>query len=174
MRSEVEVTEEYCKPKEKVEYVTRPVQAVCIDDSNMPHPASRVDGETAVDGSYDGEIYRCVAGAHMQVTVGAMTDGAADFSQGEGFSCAKGEALWHAPGGALSCRVQAPQRNCNERSLLRKFGPGVKLVTVATPTQTCEPATRTRKEMVTKEVKVRRALPLSNIQLDGGVGGGVW
>lgn len=164
--------EEYCIDKIIEELKTRPIQAMCVDDKNTPHPASRVDGEVAVDSNYNGEIYRCVAGTHMQVTMGAMVNGAASFDTGETFSCAKGEALWHSKGGVLSCRVQTPERNCNERSLLRKFGPGVKLVQVKSKKNYCEPATRQTVTKVVKEVKVPRVIPAGDLQLDGGVGQG--
>lgn len=165
-------SENYCIDKLKEELRTRPVQAVCIDDKNTPHPASRVDGEMAVDGKYSGEIYRCIAGTHMQVTMGEMVNGNASFDTGETFSCGKGEALWHGPGGVVQCRTQIPERNCNERSLLRKYGPGVKLVKVSAKKTICEPATRQTMTKVVKEVKVPKPIAAGNLVLDGGVGQG--
>ena len=165
-------SENYCIDKLTEELRTRPVQAVCIDDKDTPHPASRVDGEMAVDSKYKGEIYRCVAGTHMQVTMGEMVDGSASFDKGETFSCGKGEALWHGPGGVAQCRTQTPERNCNERSLLRKYGPGVKLVKVSTRKTICEPATRQTMTKVIKEVKVAKPIAAGNLVLDGGVGQG--
>ncbi len=165
-------SENYCIDKLTEELRTRPIQAVCIDDKNTPHPASRVDGEMAVDNKYKGELYRCVAGTHMQVMMGEMVNGAASFDTGETFSCGKGEALWHGPGGVVQCRTQIPERNCNERSLLRKFGPGVKLVKVATSRTICEPATRQTMTKVVKEVKIPRPVAAGNLVLDGGVGQG--
>ena len=44
-----------------------------------------------------------------------------------------GEALYHVPGkdaGRLECRPQKPARDCNERSLLRRFGAGIKILTI--------------------------------------------
>jgi len=171
---DVSSVEEYCIDRIREERVVRPVQAMCVDDRNTPHPASRLDAETSVDGRFSGEIYRCLAGSHMQVTLGQMSEGRASFAQGETFSCAKGEALWHAPGGKLTCRAQTPERNCNERSLLRRHGPGVKLVEVATARSYCEPAQRTRVSRVSKEVKTPRVIPAGDLVLDGGVGQGVW
>ncbi|MDP3492193.1 MAG: hypothetical protein Q8R82_03700 [Hyphomonadaceae bacterium] len=165
-------TEEYCVDKIVEEFRTRPVQALCIDDRNTPHPASRVDGEMAVSGNYTGELYRCVAGTHMQVTLGDMIDGKANFDTGEAFSCGKGEALYHSRGGVLQCRIQVAERNCNERSLLRKFGPGVKLVSVPVKKTICEPAKRETITKVVKEVKVPRPVVAGDLVLDGGVGQG--
>lgn len=165
-------SENYCIDKLTEELATRPVQAVCIDDKNTPHPASRTDGEMSVDPKYNGEIYRCIAGTHMQVTMGEMVNGVASFDTGETFSCNKGEALWHGAKGELQCRVQTPERNCNERSLLRKFGPGVKLVKVSSKKTICEPATRQTVTKIVKEVKVPRPVAAGNLVLDGGVGQG--
>lgn len=165
-------TEEYCVDKIVEEFKTRPVQALCIDDRNTPHPASRVDGELSVTGNYNGELYRCVAGTHMQVTLGEMINGKASFDTGETFSCGKGEALYHSRGGVLQCRIQVAERNCNERSLLRKFGPGVKLVSMPVKKTICEPARRETITKVVKEVKVPRPVVAGDLVLDGGVGQG--
>lgn len=165
-------TEEYCVDRIVEESKTRPVQALCIDDRNTPHPASRVDGELSVSGNYNGELYRCVAGTHMQITLGDMIDGKANFDTGETFSCAKGEALYHSRGGVLQCRLQIAERNCNERSLLRKFGPGVKLVNMPVKKTICEPAKRETITKVVKEVKVPRPVVAGDLVLDGGVGQG--
>ena len=72
----------------------------------------------------------------------------------------------------MQCRTQTPERNCNERSLLRKYGPGVKLVKVSTKKTICEPATRQTMTKVVKEVKVARPIASGNLVLDGGVGQG--
>lgn len=172
VEEEVSSVEDYCIDKIREEVAVRPVQAMCIDDRNTPHPASRLDEDAQVDDRFSGELYRCMAGTHMQVTLGKMVEGRASFDQGETFSCKKGEALWHSPGGKLLCRPQAPERSCNERSLLRRFGPGVKLVETKVSKPYCEPAQRTKVTKVQKEVKVQRTLPAGNLVLDGGVGQG--
>jgi hypothetical protein len=56
--------------------------------------------------------------------------GQANFDHGQTFTCQKGEALYHAAGGALQCRPQKPARDCNERSLLRRYGAGIKILKV--------------------------------------------
>ncbi|MBI1339952.1 hypothetical protein GC169_07055 [bacterium] len=168
------VEESYCEDKVVEERMTRPVQAVCIDDAGAPHPASRVDGDLSVATGYRGEVFRCVAGTSMQVTLGRMEEGRASFAAGETFSCGKGEALVHGAGGKLACAPQMAERNCNERSLLRKFGPGVKLVEVRGTKTICEPATRTRMTRVEKTIMVEAAPTVGNLALDGGVGQSVW
>jgi hypothetical protein len=172
IEEDVATLEDYCVDKIKEEIVSRPVQAMCIDDKNTPHPASRLDDHGQADKRFSGELYRCMAGTHMQVTIGKMDKGEPSFASGDAFSCAKGEALWHSPGGVLTCKPQRAERNCNERSLLRRFGPGVKLVEVKTSTKICEPAQRTKMTKVTREVKSPRTLPAGNLVLDGGVGNG--
>lgn len=136
------------------------IQAVCIDDREVPHPASQVRPERHVDDAYDGELFRCIAGAHMQVTFAEYFD-KIDFSKGETLSCQKGDALYHAPGGKVECRRQKPARDCNERSLLRRFGAGVKILTMVM----VEKYTAYREESETVA---------SSMSLDGGVGGVVY
>ena len=172
VEEEIATTESYCLDRIIEEIKMRPVQAMCIDDKNTPHPASRVDGAVEVSPTFNGEIYRCIAGTHMQVTLGTVENGAASFASGETFSCVKGESLWHSKGGQLVCRPQAPERNCNERSLLRKYGPGVKMIEVASKKTWCEPATRTNVAKIAKQVKIPRAIAAGDLVLDGGVGQG--
>jgi hypothetical protein len=81
---------------------------------------------------YEGEVYRCIAGSHMQVTIAQWRD-QVSFAGGQTLSCQKGEALWHSAGqggGRLVCKPQIPARDCNERSLLRRFGAGIKILTL--------------------------------------------
>jgi hypothetical protein len=158
----------YCVDRIVEEFQVRPVQALCVDDKNSPHPASRLDDSATVEADYSGEVYRCVAGTRMQVTLGHMVNGQPSFASGDTFSCAKGESLWHAPGGQLACKTQTPERNCNERSLLRKFGPGVKLVSIGGKKTVCEPVTG----KVQGATRVPRSIATGDLVLDGGVGQG--
>jgi hypothetical protein len=136
------------------------IQAVCLDDKGAPHPASQVHPERDVDDAYDGEIFRCIAGTRMQATIGDWNEGLV-LAKGETLACEKLQALYHSAGGAVACRAQAPARDCNERSLLRRYGPGVKALKLVRE----ETVTAYRDETVT-HVKVGGALTL-----DGGVGG---
>lgn len=126
------------------------VQAVCIDDKGVPHPASQVFGGRSVEGGYTGEVYRCIAGTRLQY-----------IADGKSYDCGKNDALWHE-GGRLECRRQKAARACNERSLLRKFGAGSKLLTLTT-TETY----RAEREVV----KQSSATWSSQVVFDGGVGG---
>lgn len=171
---QVPVTEETCLPQFTQVDVLRPVQALCIDDKGTPHPASRLTADEGVAENYNGEVFRCLSGTYMQVTLGQITNGNADFAQGETFSCQKGQALVHGPGGNLTCAPQRPQRNCNERSLLRRHGPGIKLVRTTVREETCVPTQRTTYQTITKQVEHIIPNAPSPIVLDGGVGQGVY
>jgi hypothetical protein len=127
-----EEREAYEAERTKIEKVV--IQAFCFDDKEVPHPASQVFPTREVEEGYEGEIYRCIAGAHMQVTIAPWRE-MISFEGGKTLACAKGEALWHSAGqggGHLVCRPQIPARDCNERSLLRRFGAGVKVLTIVT------------------------------------------
>ena len=108
------------------------IQAFCFDDKEVPHPASQVSPDRDIDEAMEGEIYRCIAGTHMQVTIAAWREHIS-FEGGQTLACLKGEALYHVPGkggGRLECHPQKPARDCNERSLLRRFGAGIKVLTL--------------------------------------------
>ncbi len=138
------------------------IQAVCIDDKDVPHPASQVTPDRDIEDAYDNELYRCIAGTHMQYTL-AVYNGQVDFSHGQTVSCAKNEALYHAPGGHVECRAQKPARDCNERSLLRRFGAGVKILTMIT--------TEKYSSFREQTTETSNVISGGSISLDGGVGG---
>ena len=143
------------------------IEAFCFDDKDVPHPASQVTPDRDIDETYDGELYRCIAGTHMQVTIAQWSD-KVSFEGGQTLTCLKGEALYHSPGkggGSMECRPQKPARNCNERSLLRRFGAGIKVLTLLIT----EKYTAYREE--THEGAASTAGVMS---LDGGVGGVVY
>ncbi len=140
----------------------RVIRAVCLDDRGTPHPASRPDPEERVEEVFSGELFRCMSGTYMQVTIGWRIDGADVFDDAFTLVCSQGEALRHESGGRVYCATQEPRRNCNERSLLRLYGPGVKLVYVR------------REERYTEMVEHRREIVNTanmTLMLDGGVGG---
>ena len=107
------------------------IEVVCIDDLQVPHPGSQVSPDRDITDAYDGELYRCIAGTHLRATF-ADYAGTISFDHGWTLDCDKGQALYHAPGGAVACRAQIPARDCNERSLLRRFGAGIKILTLVT------------------------------------------
>ena len=141
------------------------IQAVCIDDRQVPHPASQVRPDREVAEGYEGELYRCLAGTWLQATI-ADYEGDISFDHGETLTCGKHEALWFGAGGKLECRPEKPERDCNERSLLRRYGAGIKILTLW------------RQETYTEyEQEVVQASSMSigsSLTLDGGVGGRVF
>jgi hypothetical protein len=154
------VTERVMEARSVTETVA--IRAVCIDDRGMPHPASRTDGDEQVGAGFDGEMFRCMAGTRMEVTIGRMVNGQAVFDGGTALSCAKGQALSYR-GGQVACTAQIARSECNERSLLRRFGPGIKYATV------------TRTEQFAAERVVQQASTFrSSMFIDGGVGQGVY
>lgn len=167
------------------------IQAFCIDDRDVPHPASQVQPGRDVHDGYDGELYRCIAGTRLQFTFADFLD-QVDFDHGQTMSCRKGESLWYGRGasaaaagyaeayadgrpgpggptggGVLECRPQRAERDCNERSLLRRYGAGVKVLTLWRE----ETYTEYREETVQA---AGVAVMGSSLALDGGVGGRVF
>ena len=65
-------------------------------------------------------------------------------------------------GAQLGCRPQKPARDCNERSLLRRFGAGIKIITMSW----FETYTAYREESYESAT--------TTMSLDGGVGGVVY
>lgn len=168
------------------------IRAICIDDKMVPHPASQVFGYQDVQDGYDGELYRCMAGTRLQYTWSEWL-GKVNFDGGKTFDCRKGEALYYSGGrrgrsgghvggpgwsegheegysektevmgGTLMCRPQKPARDCNERSLLRRFGAGIKILTM----YWTETYTAYREESESSSAAM-------GMSLDGGVGGTVY
>lgn len=142
------------------------IQAVCIDDKAIPHPASQVTPDKEIAEAYDGEIYRCLAGTRMQYVVAEYL-GQVNFNQGQSTTCDKNSALYHVAGGRVECRAQKAARDCNERSLLRRYGAGIKILKMAwTETYT---AYRTETQTVTAQASAQANA--MGMAIDGGVGG---
>lgn len=153
--------EAYMESRTTTEIV--PIRAVCMDDKGMPHPASRPNADEQVAPTFDGEVFRCMAGTHMEVTIGRMVNGQAVWDGGSALSCQKGQAITYK-GGQLVCAAQIAQRNCNERSLLRRFGPGIKYITLTRTTQV-----QAQRQQSSQYTSFR-----SSMFIDGGVGQGVY
>ena len=135
------------------------IRAVCIDDRQIPHPASQVFPGQDVAEHYEGELFRCIAGTRLSVTMGDWL-GKVAFDGGTVINCGKGEAFYHGKGGEVGCRPQRAARDCNERSLLRRYGVGVKVFKMVK----VETYTAYREETVTSAHS-------GSIVFDGGVGG---
>jgi hypothetical protein len=164
-----EEREAFESERTKIEKVV--IQAFCFDTKEVPHPASQVFAEREIAESYSGEVYRCIAGAHMQVTIAPFRE-EISFANGKTLVCHEGEALWYSAGGGegmreseggraghLACRPQIPARDCNERSLLRRFGAGIKVLTMVMT------------EKVTAYRERSSSATTTAMSFDGGVGG---
>lgn len=143
------------------------IQAFCIDDRAVPHPASQVFGGRDVADSFEGELYRCIAGSRLQVTWSEWMGQSGLDNGGETFNCDKGYALWRDRSGEISCKVQRRERDCNERSLLRRYGAGMKVVTWVRE----EVYTEYREEVIQE---AGQSIVGATMMLDGGVGGRVF
>jgi hypothetical protein len=147
------------------------IQAFCLDDKDVPHPASQVFPERDVEAAYEGELYRCIAGTRMQYVYADYLD-KVSFDGGKTVTCDKGQSLYYSrrvsgeggkeSQGFLECRKQIPARDCNERSLLRRFGAGVKILVITT----VEKYTAYREESVESS-----SSSIGSMSLSGGVGG---
>lgn len=141
----------------------RVVRAVCIDDRGTPHPASRPERDERVREGFEGEIFRCMAGTTLQATLGwRLETGDDNFEGGDTIVCDRGDALRYGRGGEVFCAPADAARNCNERSLLRLYGPGVRLVYVRY---------EEHYTAMTERRSARRTATSLNLMLDGGVGG---
>lgn len=140
------------------------IRAVCVDSREVPHPASQVFPGQNVAENYQGELFRCIAGTRLEWTVADWL-GKVAFDGGVSTACAKGEALYHGRGGELKCKPQKAARDCNERSLLRRYGAGVKVLKM----------TRVETYTAYREETIQSVTTTSGgIVLDGGVGGVVF
>ena len=95
------------------------VQAICMDARSLPHPAAQTFAGRDVAVSYVGELLRCLPGTALRYTADSRNH-----------DCAAGDALWYEDG-RLSCRAEAELEAERERELLRQFGPGEKIVQIA-------------------------------------------
>jgi len=108
--------------------VVSSIHAECIDARGGVHPATRMIAETWIDSSMDKEIYRCLAGSSLRVTIGDVVQSdhglAGIYEGGQILSCAPGEALRHYTNGVVRCAVADRVPDCTERENMRRYGTG--------------------------------------------------
>jgi hypothetical protein len=121
--------------------------------------------ETFVDSSYEGEIARCIPGAHLKITIGDVVPSdqgmAGTYEHGATLICGDHEAVRHYKNGMLKCEAAVPVKDCTERTNLRKYGTGDMFFSYRT--QVC--ATPARQAS-------RSAVEVTGMTLEGGVGDG--
>ncbi len=108
--------------------VVKSIHAVCVDRTGREYPASHMIADTWINGTYEGEIARCIPGAIVKAMVGDVAQSdqglAGTYEGGQLLTCAPGEALVHYRGGMLKCAPAKPVKDCTERVNLRRWGSG--------------------------------------------------
>lgn len=143
--------------------VIKAVHAVCVSPDGREFPASHMTDQTWIDSGLEGEVLRCIPGAHLKVTLGDVMQSdqgmAGTFASGASLECAPNEALRHFKDGMLKCTPKVPVKDCTERTNLRRWGSGDLFFSFRT--KVCAPG---------KTTTVQREIELSGMSLTGGVG----
>ena len=153
-------TEGHCEMQEAS--VVKAIHAVCVSADGHEFPASHMIPDTWVDTSYEGEVARCIPGAHLKITIGDVVQSdqgmAGTYASGVVLQCGAGEAVRHYKDGMLKCAAAVPVPDCTERTNLRRYGTGDMFFSYRTTI--CAGPART----------AARAVELDGMSLDGGVG----
>ena len=104
------------------------IHAVCVAADGREFPASHMLAESWIESSYEGEVARCIPGAHLKLTVGAVfqsSEGmASTWSHRQVLECASREAVRHYKDGMLKCAPAMAAPDYTERDNLRRYGSG--------------------------------------------------
>ena len=77
--------------------VVKAIHAVCVAGDGREFPASHMLTETFIDNSYEGEIARCIPGAHLKLTIGDVVQSdqglAGTYLHGAQLICSEHEAV---------------------------------------------------------------------------------
>lgn len=119
------VGEGQCEMQEAT--IVKSVHAVCIAEGRE-FAASHMIRDTWIDSAFEGELARCIPGAHLKIIVGNVVETdqgmAGTFAHGDVMECGAHEALVHFKDGQLKCVPATPVPDCTERTNLRKYGTG--------------------------------------------------
>ena len=106
--------------------IVKSIHAVCVTADHHEFPASHMLADTWISASYEGEVARCIPGAHLKINIGKVVQSneglAAGVSRGQVLECGPHEALRHFKDGMLKCAPAVPVPDCTERTNLRKYG----------------------------------------------------
>ncbi|HEY2837189.1 MAG TPA: hypothetical protein VGI89_11520 [Rhizomicrobium sp.] len=106
--------------------IVKSIHAVCVTADHHEFPASHMTADTWISASYEGEVARCIPGAHLKINIGKVVQSdqglAAGISKGQMLECGSHEALRHFKDGMLKCAPAVPVPDCTERTNLRKYG----------------------------------------------------
>src|SRR5438477_1722319 len=107
--------------------IVKSVHAVCIAEGRE-FAASHMIRDTWIDSGFEGELARCIPGAHLKIVVGDVVESdqgmAGTYAHGDVMECGDHEALVHFKNGQLKCVPAVPVPDCTERTNLRKYGTG--------------------------------------------------
>ncbi|MBU6442497.1 MAG: hypothetical protein KGR48_01185 [Alphaproteobacteria bacterium] len=152
--------EQHCTMQEAS--VVKAIHAVCVAANGEEFPASHMIPDTWIDTSYEGEVARCIPGAHLKVTIGDVLQSdqgmAGTYANGTVIACGMHEALRHYKDGMLKCAPAVPVPDCTERTNLRRYGTGDLFFSFRA--QVC----------VESAAAAQSDLDVSGMTLDGGVG----
>ncbi|MGH6870707.1 MAG: hypothetical protein ACREHE_04295 [Rhizomicrobium sp.] len=153
--------EETCQMQDAT--VVKAIHVVCVAEGRE-FAASHMVKDTWIESGYEGEVARCIPGAHIKAVIGDVVQSdegmAGTYANGQVLECGMHEALRHYKDGMLKCAPAVPVKDCTERTNLRLYGTGDFFFSYRT--QVC--ATLARKGSGSIEV--------TGMALDGGVGDG--
>lgn len=156
-------TETQCHMQEA--NVVKAIHAVCVSADGREFPASHIVGDTWVESSYEGELMRCIPGAHLKITIGDVVQSdqgmAGTYDGGRVLECAESEALRHYKDGMVKCAPKVPVPDCTERTNLRRYGTGDMFFSYQA--SVCVSST-------TSVQRETRELDVTGMTLEGGVG----
>jgi hypothetical protein len=147
--------------------VVKAIHAICVSFDGREFPASHMMADTWLDSSTEGEVMRCIPGAHLKVVIGDVVQSdqgmAGTYASGQVLECGDREALRHFKDGMLKCAPAVPVPDCTERTNLRRYGTGDMFFSYRA--SVCVSGTQTT-------ARETRDLELTGMTLDGGVGAG--
>lgn len=154
-------TEQSCEMQEAT--VVKAIHAMCVAPDGREFPASHMVGSTFIDSAYEGEIARCIPGAHLKIVIGDVVQSdqgmAGTYTHGAMLICGDHEAVRHYKDGMLKCEPAVPVKDCTERTNLRKYGTGDMFFSFRS--QVCATPARSA---------AQRSVELTGMTLEGGVG----
>jgi hypothetical protein len=147
--------------------VVKAIHAVCVSGDGREFPASHMVGDTWVQSGYEGELMRCIPGAHLKIAIGDVVQSdqgmAGTYDNGRVLECGEDEALRHYKDGMVKCAPKVAVPDCTERTNLRRWGTGDMFFSYQA--SVCVSST-------TSEQRETRELDVTGMTLEGGVGDG--
>ena len=147
--------------------VVKAIHAVCVSGDGREFPASHMVGDTWLAASYEGEVMRCIPGAHLKVVIGDVLQSdqgmAGTYGSGTVMECAENEALGHFKDGVLKCAPKLAVPDCTERTNLRRYGTGDMFFSYQA--SVCVSGAKT-------SARESHELDVTGMTLEGGVGDG--